>query len=352
MKRIIVCCDGTWNTPDAAVGGTPCPTNVVRLAEAVSSRGADGIEQLLYYDPGVGTAGSAMRRAFDGATGSGLSANVLRAYDFLMRCYDEGDELFLFGFSRGAFTVRSLSGLVRNSGILRMSAAARVPHAFALYRSRSRATHPREKEATLFRRTYAVQNVTPVHFIGVWDTVGSLGNPLLLNGVISRRYRFHDTDLSTSVGHAYQALAIDEKRLHFRPAIWHQQDGAPSTQTLEQVWFAGVHSNVGGGYPDTGLSDHALHWLAGKAQLHGLTLAALADPAPDTVPLAESRRGMYRLIPTHHRPIGVPVQGRGATHESIHESALRRHDLYDDYRPPGLVDYLRRHPQPASLVHV
>jgi uncharacterized protein (DUF2235 family) len=347
MKRIIICCDGTWNTPDAAVNGTPCPTNVVKIAEAVSPHAPDGTRQLLYYDAGVGTAGSRARRAFDGATGSGLSASILKAYDFLMHHYDAGDELMLFGFSRGAFTVRSLAGFIRNSGVLRLSAASRVDHAFALYRSRSKASHPRAREATLFRRTYAVEDVTPVHFIGVWDTVGSLGNPLLLNGFISSRFRFHDTDLSTSVAHACQALAIDEKRLHFRHALWHQQPGAPPGQTLRQLWFAGVHADVGGGYADARPSRHALHWLAQQAQRHGLGL----DPAPEaSAPdaadeLHESRRGPYRLLPPYHRPIGEVKPGRGPAHEAVHESALRRFELDDSYRPPGLVAYLGRFPQ-------
>src|SRR5207247_5447737 len=146
------------------------------------------------------------------------------------------------GFGRGAFTVRSLAGFIRTCGILRKNALHALPQAFLLYRSRAPATHPREREATLFRRTYAVGEVSPIEFIGVWDTVGALGNPLLF-GNLSPGNSFHDTDLSTKVRHAFQALAIDEQRRLSQAALWHQQRDAVAQQ-LEQTWFCGPHSNT------------------------------------------------------------------------------------------------------------
>lgn len=343
MKRIVICCDGTWNSPDETVHGIAVATNVVRVAQAVLPRAADRIEQRLYYDPGVGTAGSYLKRVFDGATGSGLSVNVRQAYRYLISCYEPGDELFFFGFSRGAFTVRSLGGLIRNCGILRREAADRVDHGYALYRSRAPGAHPRERESVLFRRSYAVSDIVPIHFIGVWDTVGALGNPLLANGYLSRRQIFHDTNLSSTVAHAYQALAIDEKRRHFRAALWNRQAHA-TQQVLEQAWFAGVHSNVGGGYANSGLSDIALEWMVGKARDCGLGLDNIATTPDPVAPREESRKGAYRLIPAYHRPIDLPASGLGATHERLHTSVLERYRAEPGYRPPNLEDYFRRNP--------
>jgi uncharacterized protein (DUF2235 family) len=344
MKRIVICCDGTWNTPDKTKQGVPLHTNVVKVAQAVQPIADDGVQQRLYYDPGVGTTGNVIRRSFDGATGSGLSANVRAAYQFLTNTYVPGDALYFFGFSRGAFTVRSLAGLIRNCGILRPDAAHMLDKAYALYRAGGRASHPREKESTLFRLTYAYTDIVPIEFIGVWDTVGALGNPLLLDrSLFSRRQEFHDTCLSSTVRHAYQALAIDEKRRHFTATLWHQQAGVEQ-QVLDQQWFVGVHANVGGGYPSTGLSDIALEWMAEKARTCHLTLASMeARPDPMT-PTEESRTGAYRLMPAHHRPIDLADPKDGLTHESLHPSVLARYRDDPDYRPPNLEDYFARFP--------
>jgi len=341
VKRFVILCDGTWNLPDKTKNGVPVPTNVVKLAEAILDI-HDGIPQLVFYDPGIGSSGSRLKRVYDGATGTGISVNIQQAYRFLIHEFEVGDQIFLFGFSRGAFTVRSLAGLIRCCGILRRNALSLVPDAFALYRSRRPATHPREREATLFRRTYAVEDVTPIAFIGVWDTVGSLGNPLYL-GRVSPGNAFHDTALSSYVHSAYQALAIDETRRNFTPTLWHQQSWA-SGQTLEQRWFAGVHSNIGGGSHETGLSDLALVWLASKAKEAGLGHKGIAATTNPKAPLGESWKSFYRLIPRRYRPIDVPTAD-GPTHEVVDESVLTRYRSDTSYRPPNLVAYLRRHPE-------
>ena len=223
MKRIAIFCDGTWNTPDENVDGKLCQTNVVKMANALSATSADGKQQLLYYDTGIGSDGNKIRRIFDGATGNGISENILEAYRFVIKNYEAGDELFFLGFSRGAFTVRSLSGLIRNSGILKVENIDKVDKAYHIYKSRRPEHQPREVEATLFRKTFAVSEKTKIKFIGVWDTVGSLGNPLMLNGILSKKNGFHDTDLSTRVENAFHALAVDEKRENFEATLWHQQ---------------------------------------------------------------------------------------------------------------------------------
>jgi uncharacterized protein (DUF2235 family) len=257
---------------------------------------------MMYYDKGVGTRGSRVRRIIDGATGRGLSDNMLNAYRFLICNYEPGDEIYLFGFSRGAFTVRSLAGMIRNCGILHRNAADKVGQAFGIYSSRRFDTHPRMVEATMFRKTYSVCDLIPIKFMGVWDTVGALGNPLMLNGIFTKRHSFHDHKLSSKVEHAYHAVAIDEKRRHFQAALW-EKDPADTHQTMEQVWFIGVHSNVGGGYTTTGLSDIALEWMADKAESAGLALDGLSYNTDYLQEPADSRTGFYKLVPPYYRKI-------------------------------------------------
>lgn len=181
MKRIVICCDGTWNDRNQRA------TNVAKMAQLVTPLGEDEagttVAQLVYYDPGVGTERNWLSKITGGAFGEGLSANVLQAYRFIIDNYTEGDQIFLFGFSRGAFTVRSLAGLVRKCGILRKEHSPLAARAFDYYRARSKTPDDRRSwngvdgEPVLsFRQEHAVFPV-PVHFLGVWDTVGSIGIP-------------------------------------------------------------------------------------------------------------------------------------------------------------------------------
>lgn len=192
----------------------------------------------------------------------------------------------------------------------------------------------------LFRRTFSYE--PPIRFLGVWDTVGALGVPIQITGIINQRLRFHDTDLSSSIQAAYQALAIDEGRRFFLPTVWSRKDASATGQTLEQTWFMGAHSNVGGGCPNPGLSDIALQWMAERARKHGLSvdfqdLKLSLDPkrAPD-----DPRKHLYRLFPAVSRDIGTAPNGM----ESVHESVLQRY-LDGDYRPQNLVKYLEAHPE-------
>jgi hypothetical protein len=367
-KRLVVCCDGTWNTADQAHAGLPCPTNVTKIALSIAREDAAGVRQRVYYHRGVGT--SRWERLRGGAFGLGLSGNVFDAYHFLIDNYEPGDELFFFGFSRGAFTVRSLAGLVRNCGILRQENADRIGEAWALYRSQ--AEHPRGVESTLFRRVYS--HYPRIHFIGVWDTVGALGVPSLgprwLRPVVrrlNRRWEFHDTELSTRIDGAFQALAIDERRAAFEPALWHQQPGA-SGQELRQVWFTGVHCDIGGGYADTSLSDIALLWMAGRARDYGLafqpgafspgdstkkapreSISFTVAPDPMTKPHSSWTK-FYQLIKPVDRPIGQaaskPDHLDGA--EYLATTAKQHYDESLSYRPPALADYLTN----AAKVHL
>ncbi|MFH8977014.1 DUF2235 domain-containing protein [Streptomyces sp. NPDC017890] len=356
-KRLVVCCDGTWNFADQ-----PSKTNVAKVALAV--RSGAGAEQRVYYHSGVGT--HRRERLRGGAFGVGLSRNIVDAYRFLVETYEPDDELFLFGFSRGAFTARSLAGLVRNSGIVSREHADRIPEAWALYRDRIE--QPNGAAATLFRRSYARE--TEIRFIGVWDTVGALGIPVPdtpwlqpAANRFNRRWAFHNTELSTWVRAAFHALAADEQRSAFRPTLWHQKAGsAAQGQELKQVWFAGVHSDVGGGYKETGLSDIALLWMVDQARRHGLEFDAhplSTDGPPEMHPqdsvdfrvrpdasgvLHDSRTGMYRLADPLHRPLEEAVgdDGRPDGNEFLAMPAKERYDRSTRYRPPELERYLGR----------
>ncbi|MBN2424721.1 MAG: DUF2235 domain-containing protein [Calditrichaceae bacterium] len=344
MKKIIICCDGTWNTPDKSESGIPLATNVVKIAESIKEKDSKGIVQKVYYDAGVGTSGNWLKRIYDGATGSGLLRNILEAYEYLIYNYEAGDELFMLGFSRGAFTVRSLAGLIRNCGILRYPSQEIIKKAYKLYKSRKVSTAPAGREATLFRRTYAVQDITIIKFIGVWDTVGALGNPLLLNGIVSPGNRFHDINLSSTVANAYHAIAVDEKRANFRPALWNQQAHAKN-QNVEQRWFIGVHSNVGGGYPSTALSDIALNWMVEKAASCGLELTGIsANPDYKHHPIEESWKLFYRLRCPYHRPIGMKSASGLKTNETLDPTVIMRYKEDLKYRPKELCKYLTKNP--------
>jgi uncharacterized protein (DUF2235 family) len=342
MKRIIICCDGTWNFPDKAKNGLSVKTNVAKIASAVLDRDSE-IKQMMFYEAGVGTRGNWLKRVIDGVTGYGLTNNMLNAYCYLIHNYEVNDELFFFGFSRGAFTVRTLAGMIRNCGILRLNAIDRVGEAFRLYRSRSKESHPKSIESILFRRSYAQSDITPIKFIGVWDTVGALGNPLRLNGIVTKRHSFHDYELSSTVEYAYHAVAIDEERRHFQPALW-EKDKNNIHQTVEQVWFVGVHCDIGGGYVPAGLSDIALHWMADKAKDAGLALAQINNINPNFMqPCGTSRSGFYRLIPAFQRKIGEPSPNEGKERcESLHSSVLNRYQKDKAYRPANLINYLNR----------
>ncbi len=337
-KRIVICCDGTWSVPDQHCEGRPCPTNVTKTAMSVLRADRMGVAQAVYYGRGIGT--GRWDHLIGGAFGVGISNHILDAYGFLIDEYEPGDELFLFGFSRGAYTARSLAGLIRNCGIVKREFRGHVEEAYALYRRRDDESHPAAVESQLFRKTYtheASGPATRVHFIGVWDTVGALGIPIGALGWISRRVlrlQFHDVNLSSYVDNAFQAVAIDERRRAFQPAIWTQQAHA-TNQRVEQVWFAGVHSNVGGGNVDAGLSDLAFLWMRERASECGLEFDPQAVTArPNFLgPIRESWRGIYRIVPPRRREI--TATGAPPAFEYAHWSPVRRRDE-TTYDPPNL----------------
>ena len=335
MKRLIICCDGTWNTPDQKDGDAAAPSNVAKLVRALKSRDDTGVPQIVFYSRGVGTR-PGINKWTGGAFGHGLATNVQDAYRFIVNNYEEGDQLYLFGFSRGAYTARSVVGFIRNSGLLHRAHRQQHTRAYELYRSRK--VHPDDGEAQDFRRAYSIE--PRIMLLGVWDTVGALGIPIRsLNWITRHRYQFHDVRLSRIVDTACHAVAIDEQRRQFRPALWEVGDDADSDR-VQQVWFAGVHCNVGGGYADAGLSDLALEWMIGRAAECGLAFDT--DHVRDNVSpsalgmLRNSRKGLYRLSRRFVRPIESG---------SVHASAVERHHagLEPMYASGNFISWLNAH---------
>jgi uncharacterized protein (DUF2235 family) len=326
-KRLIICCDGTWNWPDQKGN----PTNVVKMVRAIRPADDCGVPQIVFYDTGVGT-GNLLDRITGGMFGVGLAENVKQTYGFIVDNYQSDDELFFFGFSRGAYTVRSLSGLIGLIGVLPKQHMDKFLLAWEYYRT------PPQKRTDTQRREFLAQfpedeqpKKTRIDFIGVWDTVGTMGIPIgPLRMLGQRKYRFHNTNLGDNVARAFQALAIDERRRFFVPAIWQREAGLEERlkgygieqQLLEQTWFVGAHSNVGGGYPDTGLSDQAFGWMARRAMRHGLALDMKYvghTQANSRYLLVNSRTAKWRLSPEKLRTVCQTDPS-----ERIHYTAVNR----------------------------
>lgn len=334
-KRLVVCCDGTWSTLHQKN-----PTNVCEVFDAIAPS-AGAMAQEKYYVEGVGN--KPWSRFTGGAFGVGLSHNVREAYRHVVRHYEPGDELFFFGFSRGAYTARSAVGLIRNCGILLPRNEDRLDDAYDLYRHRDKATTgPDSPAAQDFRARFAHPGPTPIRFIGVWETVGALGIPLSGGRLVNwfnRRWQFHDTQLSSTVRSAFHALAIDEKRRSFAPAIWNPSPAAVG-QERAQLWFAGDHSDVGGGYDERGLSNVALRWLAACARSCGLAFDpdAFAALAPDPLATVHTMPAFFRLFGTLVRPIGR-TDPAGESAASSAEFRTTAH-LTPPYDPTNLRTYL------------
>jgi uncharacterized protein (DUF2235 family) len=286
MKRLVVCLDGTWQRLTQ-----PDPTNIAKIATSVAHSDANGVSQIVFYDAGVGalsiTDKKPAKPLIAGITGEGLDDNLTDAYQFLSWNYTTGDEIYIFGFSRGAFTARSLCGLIRNAGLLHRPHIELTNQAYVHYRSKHL---PDCDEACEFRTKYSYDPI-PIAYIGLFDTVGQLGVPsnfgplaYFLNGHL----KFHDLSLSGRVKSARQACAIDEDRAVFPLTPWENLDernrdaGFRSDDPdapYQQRWFPGGHGEVGGG-TGSQLSNIPLRWIAEGAERAGLMFT------PDDCPLS------------------------------------------------------------------
>jgi uncharacterized protein (DUF2235 family) len=266
MKRLAIFLDGTWNTLNNN-------TNVWRL----KSLTAETVDLRVYYSQGVGTKRGESARG--GITGWGIDDEILAAYTWLIQNFDDGDEIFIFGFSRGAYTARSLSGHICKCGVLKLGAPLSIEQLYARYRIyeaptiRSLMAKPLAQNASLEEQWLTkYSRPTKLRFVGVWDTVGSLGLPVASAAGKVRKYRFLDTHLRLDNECAFHALALDEHRHNFEPTLWTRtvqtgQAGAPDRpiEHVEQRWFVGAHANVGGGYASDPLAQRPLKWLMDKA---------------------------------------------------------------------------------------
>ena len=286
-KRIIVCEDGTWLNSDSGSlkGALEIPSNVTRLTRCIKPMSSDGIPQIVYYDHGVGSGSNILSR-LAGFTGEGLAENVRQGYSFISTNYSPGDEIFVFGFSRGAFTARSIAGLIDQIGVLTRDGLPflaeifrdvqnehehnyKPKHPDVPFPNKPSALDP-EYRNELRRRGYTRLDV-PIKVVGVWDTVGSLGVPkvpwltrLGLQPKEMKELSFYDTSLGNCIEYAFQALSLDERRYSFAPTLWEKLEG--NTSTLRQVWFPGAHSNVGGGYDDQQIATITLAWMVAQCQ--------------------------------------------------------------------------------------
>jgi uncharacterized protein (DUF2235 family) len=345
-KTLIVCCDGTWNSPDQKGG----PTNVTKIARAICPENDAGEAQVVYYDEGVGT-GNWLDRFLGGAVGIGLARNVQRAYRFLCLNYRPDDRLVLIGFSRGAFTVRSLAGLVGLVGLLRKGDLDKMPAIWSFYR-----TPPDERDEGQIDQRWIARK-PDIDLIVVWDTVGAMGVPFGLFRWVGRsKYKFHNVQISPKIKRAYQALAVDEHRRNFAPAIWDTAKGLSPGQQVEQRWFAGAHSNVGGGYGNAVLSDIALRWIRSKVSDFvklddEYFMSKIGDLQPKQArgTLVNSCGFPWVLVGRINRTIGSDAT------ETVDDSVLWRRDATESdeykprpYQPANVAAYVARQATPPA----
>ncbi len=306
-KNIVVCCDGTGNEFGAGKN-----TNVVRVFEFLDK--SDRSAQVAFYDPGVGTIASSgvqtrigrfVSRLIGLATGYGMTHNIEEAYRFLMENYEDGDRVYLFGFSRGAYTVRALTGMLKMCGLLERGASNLIPYVIKLHQGAPRRAKnwfrktPDFQAAREFKRTFC-RECKP-HYVGIWDTVKTVG--YFRSG---RRVLPYTAD-NEDIRYGRHAVSIDEQRRFYRQNLWTYGDAARKGEEelkkregeLGQRWFAGVHSDLGGGYDDTGLSDIALEWVLDGAIAHKLKVTPAwknrLHKKPDMPPHDSLRRGWWLL---------------------------------------------------------
>lgn len=342
-RNLVVCCDGTGN-----IWGNSRDTNVVRLVRAC----AQDERQIVYYDPGVGTAtdypGVAvvdslklrLRRVLGLAFGGGIYENIAGAYLFLVHHWQPGDRIFVLGFSRGAFTVRAVAGMVNLFGLVRPHADTMVPALLRIYFGKLQ-THNaqglgRDDLARDIREHFATPAgaVAEVHFIGAFDTVASVG------GLLPRHITSDNTLANKRFVHVRHGVSIDEYRAPYQPRLYQSADRPftdPALPSVEQRWFAGVHSDVGGSYARRGLADTALVWMADAACQAGLRLLPGAGagwkPDPQAAAHDEVGRGwfgsLWALAGLQHRTLPRPLTAEEraacwARHAAVEAPAWRR----------------------------
>jgi uncharacterized protein (DUF2235 family) len=347
MKRLILCFDGTWN----AVQDPDTVTNVVKLAEAVRSTAKDGVTQAVYYNSGVGSGGR-LDQFVGGTFGYGLRGNVKRGLAFLSLNYEPGDEIYLFGFSRGAYSARALAGVIGAAGIPKQIEFRELERVWNYYRLRPKFLQRRKRKAELREELSELTWRPEIECVGVWDTVGSYGIPAGYGlGALARLFTawtrgFHDSEIGKHIKVGLHALAVDERRRPFAPNLWAAaKDQGRIKSHVEQVWFPGSHSNIGGGYANCGLSDLALTWMI--ARVSALTalefdqseLSKRIWPCATCIlyysnhgwPISRIRPNIRRILPKSALSVRALLwnsfnRKREHVNELIHWSVLERRD--------------------------
>ncbi|WP_299670635.1 DUF2235 domain-containing protein [uncultured Roseobacter sp.] len=365
MAHIAIFCDGTWNSATAGSA-----THVLRLSTAC----ARDLQQKVMYFEGVGTGtgrvsdlGRWLSKWGGGLFGWGLNRNIKAAYLALCRCYRPGDKILIFGFSRGAYTARSLAGMIRKCGILADPTPANLRRAFRLYRRRGPQNAPDAPHIRAARQRLSPKFATSqvdamarggesclvrIAYVGVWDTVGALGIPESLFGRWAARwnmrYAFHDTRLSHLVESARHAVALDERRRPYAPSLWDNLDDGDAGPGLnrgaegpdrpyQQMWFVGDHGVVGGSARTRQLTELTLAWIWQGAAAQGLQLKpglSLPQIVPDpTVATTEigDHGWIYRLL-----PMGLRWREGPRRAGDLDDSARLRIAARPDYRPGSL----------------
>jgi len=323
-KNIVIFSDGTGQE-----GGKGNNSNVYKLFNMCEDR-TD--RQINFYDSGLGTG---WRKVSGNAFGAGISKNIIECYTFIFENFNAGDQLFLFGFSRGATTVRSLSSFIHMFGILPKSRPELIAKAYDIYKK----PKTREERSKAFLRRH--HNMwCRIHFLGVWDTVAALGIPVsglntLVEQVPGMRHKFQELSMSASVTHGRHALAIDDERAIFHPVLWDSE--LEDYQTMEQIWFSGMHTDVGGGYADQGLADISLEWMVDEAVQQGLLIYPehKVDIRPNENSIMHDSRGgkLSRLYRRRVRQWDVSKHGRPVVHPKVLKRTRDRQNQDAGYKP-------------------
>lgn len=388
-KRIAVCIDGTWQRLN-----TQSPTNIAKIARSVAHEDETGTKQIVVYTAGVGAASDLTQRAAGalagGLFGAGLEQDILDTYTRLCLNYQWGDDIYVFGYSRGAFSARSLVGLIRRCGIVRRRFVHKAAEAFRLYRE-GRDLSPDDPSFVEFRNKWGKSLMgqahphgfpgVPISYVGIFDTVGQRGLPSGLGPLTERfneRYAFHNLSLGTSVASARHAVAIDEARFAFPPTLWDNLDELngpfrlttpPHELPYQQRWFPGTHGDIGGG-GESALANFTLNWIVEGAEKAGLAFDRTpGSPFSDALQDLDAAgpdlraRGLDAIAPMNwpmrRRPI---IKGlsrrqtvdRGATIEAIHLATALRVAGFEAkgkrYRPSNLRPFVPALRELAALV--
>ncbi|KAK7690243.1 hypothetical protein QCA50_006898 [Cerrena zonata] len=364
-KRIIICCDGTWQD-GLSVSQRWKYTNIIRLARAINrsdERTVPPTPQIVFYQTGVGTDTFTAMQLLDGAVGATLGEKVQEAYGFLAHNYQPGDEIFLFGFSRGAYTARTVAAFIGAIGILDRRDMDHFAEIFLALQKRGMTKDDKEiseldetLKPWIHHDAPGRRQVKPdgddvrftIKCVGVFDTVGSVGLPDSLTIRNSKRIKdlfgFPDRLLGHHIARAYHAVALNENRKDFKCAKFHQTDkGKEKGQTLKQCWFAGSHSDIGGGYEEHDLAELSLFWMAANIEdilsLDLDYLISLRDPVASWGAQSphDSSTGIFSLTGKIKREI--PIQTDEITNETIHLSVLQQPNL-----DPALAENIRQNP--------